>query len=49
MRFIIVCLFVLIGLTPQLARANNMTPLNEFIVSNDVSRLIDKSICVVSM
>ena len=37
MRFIIVCLFVLIGLTPQLARANNMTPLSEFIVSNDVS------------
>ena len=37
MRFLIVCLFVLIGLIPQLARANNMTPLNEFIVSNDVS------------
>ena len=28
---------MLIGLTSQLARANNMTPLTEFIVSNDVS------------
>ena len=37
MRFLIVCLFVLIGKTPQLARANNMTPLSEVIVSNDIS------------
>ena len=37
MRFIIAVLFAFTGVATQSAQANNMTPLSELIVSNDVS------------